>query len=129
MIIAGLNKDLIAVVHSQLDGTQVTSGVMKTVIRLESSGIDDGKFWDTVSGWTSTPILYPTASSLEAGQWLTTISGIATTGRGGDTIHFIFTDNINETFATTICAGGEHYIREESPLTTKDITLYEMVLG
>ena len=127
MILAGTDKDLIAAVHSQSDNSQVASGVMLAVIRLESDDSDDGKLWDTVSGlWITVPTDYPTALYIGAGLWGVTISGIATAGKANDKIHYTFTDNTNNLFATTICQGAEYYIREEIPVGTSDVVLYEM---
>lgn len=130
MLIAGNDKDLVAAVHSQLNSSMLSSGELKCIVRLESSDSDDGKYWDEASAtWEASPVTHPSGSHLEAGMWSYTLSGVATLTKAGSTVHYTFTDDLQEDFATTICGGGEHFIRQEDPLTTADVTLVELVPG
>lgn len=109
MMLAGVAKDLMSAVHLA-DGSQVSTGTIFAVIRLESSDADDGKFWDGDS-WETTPAPFPTATHTQAGQWFYALIAAATSGKPGSTVHFTFTDDLDETVATTVSGGGEHYVR------------------
>jgi hypothetical protein len=126
MIIAGTNKDLIATVHSQINGTQISSGVMWCVVRLEDSGVNDGKYWDNGGTWETSPSVYPSGTHLKGGQWSFTLPGLATSGYHGSTIHFTYTNNLNEILATSVCAGAEHYVRADVPVIPSDVHIYEL---
>jgi hypothetical protein len=124
MIIAGQAKDLIASVHNKNNGKQVATGTMFAIIRLESADADDGKYWDG-SNWIVTLSSAPTATHLEAGQWLYTLPPIATSGKGDSAIHYTFTDDLDESSASTVSGGGEHFVREEVPVISTDVSVYE----
>jgi hypothetical protein len=121
MIVAGQIKDLMAAVHLASDGSQVASGTIFAVVRLESDDADDGKFWDDNDDtWQASPVAWPTATHTEAGQWVFALPASATTGKANDSIHFTLTDNLTEASATTICGGGEHKVLSGQPAVEPD---------
>lgn len=126
MIIAGQVKDLMGAVHLAADGSQVDSGTIYCVVRLESNDGDDGKFWDSNDDtWQASPVAWPTGTHTQAGQWVFALPAAATSGKAGDYIHYTFTDNLTEASATTVCGGGEHVVAAEDPLTTSDLSTIE----
>ncbi len=128
-MIANTVKDLVAAVHLAADGSQVATGTIFCVVRLESDDADDGKFWDANDNtWQASPVAWPTGTHTQAGQWVFALPAAATTGKAGDTIHYTFTDNLTEASATTICGGGEHRVNAEDPLTTTDLTVTELAI-
>lgn len=123
MIIANTVKDFIAAVHLAADGSQVATGTIYCVVRLESDDVDDGKFWDSNDDtWQASPVSWPTATHTQAGQWAFALPAAATSGKTGDTISYTFTDHLTEASATTVCGGGEHHIWTEDPLMTSDLS-------
>lgn len=111
MILTGAAKDLIAAVHLAADWTPVATGTMYCVVRLES----DGKYWDSDDDtWQAAPVAWPEATHTQAGGWLFALPLAAIAGKSGDKLHFAFTDDLDESLATTVCLGGEHYIHTGS---------------
>ncbi len=130
MLIAGQTKDLMAAVHLASDGSQVSTLTILAIIRLESFDADDGKFWDNTA-WVVSPAPFPTAIHIEAGQWLYELPAAATAGKVGATVHFTFTDDTDETQATTVCGGAEHFVRSDVPsaLDVADAVWDEILAG
>jgi hypothetical protein len=117
MIPIGAAKDLMAAVHLAADWTQVATGTMYCVVRLESDDSDDGKFWDSDDDtWQATPVAWPEATHLQAGLWVFELPLAAIAGKSGDRLHVTFTDNITEASATTICMGTEYHIYTDTAL-------------
>lgn len=116
MIVAGQAKDLLGAVHAASDGSQVYTGTIYCAVRLESSDADDGKFWDANDDtWQTSPVAWPTAAHTQGGQWSFALPAIATNGKASCYIHYTFTDDLDESVATTISGGGEHYISAGTP--------------
>lgn len=127
MIISGQEKDLSAAVHLAADGSQVDSGTIYCVARLESGDADDTKYWDSDDDtWQASPVAWPTAVHTQAGVWVFPLPAAASPSpKIGGSVSYTFTDNLTEGSATTVCGGGEHRIYAEDPLVTADLTTIE----
>ncbi len=110
VLVAGVVRDLIAVVHA-VDGSQFTAATF-AVVRLEQPGdANDGFFWnETSADWEAAATANQVATHLEAGQHLYLLPAAATVGRVGAVIHYTFTNNLTEGTATTVCSGSEHNV-------------------
>ena len=123
MIIANTVKELVAAVHLAADGSQVDSGIIFCVARLESDDADNGKFWDANDDtWQVAPVAWPEATYSKAAQWIFALPAAASNGKIYDSTHYTMTDDLDESAATTVCGGGEHRINAENPLTTSDLS-------
>lgn len=124
MIIAGVAKILIASVHNRTDGKQVSIGPIYSVVRLESNDTDNGKFWDGAA-WNAAPGSFPSATHIEAGQWGYILPSNACTGKENSSIHYTFTDSLDESLSNTVSGGGEHFVRAGVPVQPSDVEVYE----
>lgn len=123
MIIANIIKDLMAAVHLASDGSQVATGTIFAVIRLESDDADDEKYWDADDdSWQASPVAWPEANHTQAAQWVYPLPAAASNGKDDDSVHYTMTDDLDEAAATTVCGGGEHRINAENPLATSDLS-------
>ncbi len=130
MIIANTVKDLMAAVHLAADGSQVDSGIIFCVARLESDDADNGKFWDANDDtWQVAPVAWPEATYSKAAQWIFALPAAASNGKINDSTHYTMTDDLDESAATTVCGGGEHRINAENPLTTADLTNLDVAVS
>jgi len=78
-------------------------------------------FWSG-SAWDTSGAGFPTATALSiAGLHFYDLPGSATSNKVGASVHFNFTDNIDESTATSISSGGEHLVVSGIPASRPDL--------